>query len=176
MFIAPPTRTPSSARSGMGYGPGRFPPANQPIYPIRLDDLMECAGRAQRRRRFGFRWSGSLWGDAWRLEGALRAGGKRRRRFALPAHSIIFGLLLWGATCGRSPTCRPTESPSPCRTTSLRNRQVGAGPWVSVSINMPLLTELAETVVGSGCYKHAAPDGAFTSQHAMVMGVATTVF
>ena len=127
----------------MGCGPGRFPPANQPIYPIRLDDLMECAGRAQRRRRFGFRWSGSLWGDAWRLEGALRAGGKRRRRFALPAHSIIFGLLLWGATCGRSPTCRPTESPSSCRATSLRNRQVGAGPWVSASINMPLLTELS---------------------------------
>jgi len=30
--------------------------------------------------------------------------------------------------------------------------------------DMPLLTELAETVVGSDCYKHAAPDGAFAME------------
>ena len=72
-------------------------------------DIMECAGRAQRRRRFGSRRSRfriishflSLLG--WRPQ-ALRAGAKRRRRCALPAHSIRFGLLLWGAGCGNSET------------------------------------------------------------------------
>src|SRR5205085_3008301 len=44
------------------------------LKPVKSKRVMECAGRAKRRRRFSFR--------------RLSHQPKRRRRFALPAHSI----------------------------------------------------------------------------------------